>query len=141
MNYFKLYLQNYMRQHSFEPSEITSDFVTDRAESAAQTFESFRKSGASIVGAQEVAIRDLFAGVGESIWDTASDILEENFAKRIEIERPMIQDFWTQQLSDNKDIWTPYAMTGGVGLDEEKVKLHRNDIIAEIDQFLISHGL
>lgn len=141
MNYFKLYLQHYMREHSFEQSDIASAFVEDRAELAAESFEQSRKAGYSVVGAMEIANRDLFTNVGASIWETAYDFLEEHFAQRIEIRRPLIHDFWTQKLCECREIWNEYLMEDGIGLNEELIELCHSDIERKIDQFLINHGL
>lgn len=141
MDYFKLYLQNYMREHGFDYTDINSDFVQVRADIATQTFEDQRKAGNSVCGSEELAIRDLFTGVGESIWDTAYDLLEEKFSDRIEISYPMIHDFWTQKLKEYKELWRTYALKDGIGLNGELVDKNRVEIIEKINQFLTTHGL
>ncbi len=141
LDYFSLYLRNYLRDHGFEPAEISSQMVKDNADRAAQTFEDYRKSGASLDGATEAALKDLFIGIGISRAEKAADILEEEFSDRIHITESVVLDFWTQELANDELIWKDFSKEGELGLNQELVEEGNGTLHGRIDQFLTTHGL
>ncbi|MDE7432794.1 MAG: DUF1896 domain-containing protein [Lachnospiraceae bacterium] len=141
LNYFSLYLRDYLRDHRFEPTEISSQLVKDNADRAAQTFEDYRKSGASLDGATDIALQDLFIGIGLSRAEKAADILEEEFSDRIIITEPTVFDFWTQELVSDESIWEDFYKEGELGLNQELIDEGNETLHDRIDQFLTNHGL
>lgn len=141
LDYFTLYLRDYLRDHRFEPSEISSQLVKDNAERAAQSFSDQRKAGASLDGATEVALQDLFVGIGLSKVEKASEMLEEEFSDRIHIKMPEVLDFWTQVLADDDSIWDSFHKKGELGLNEELVEEGKGMLYDRIDQFFKTYGL
>ena len=57
-SYYGLYLLKYLRDTE-DPRQHDHDFINGRADNAAGTFESARRSGATVDQAQEVAMRVL----------------------------------------------------------------------------------
>lgn len=141
LDYYTLYLRDYLRDHRFDPVEISSQLVKNNADTAAQTFEDYRKSGASVDGATEAALQDLFVGVGLSRIETAEDILEEEFSDRIHISEPLVLDFWTQELANDDRLWEDFEKEGELGLNQELVEEGMGTLLNRIDQFLTTHGL
>lgn len=141
LNYFTLYLRNYMRDHGFDSKEIESQIAKDNAETATLTYENYRKNGASVAGATEAALEDLFIGIGLSIMEVSEDILEKDFSERINITEPLVLDFWAQKMTEDKSIWESFYNTEGLGLNKELVEADKGKLHSRIDQFLKSHGL
>lgn len=138
---YKLYLQNYLREHDFDDETLFSDTVENNADSANTTFANMRKAGYSILGANELALKDLFVGIGASQRETARDYLEDWFMDRVKYNGYDSYDEWTEKVAKEDAIWEPYRIKDGLGLDEEMVEIHMNEIICEIDQFLTNHGI
>lgn len=141
LDYFYLYLCDYLREHSFEPAEISSRMVKDNAKRASQVFADFRKAGASLDSANEEALKELTAGIGLSRAEMAADILEEEFSDRIHISMPEVLEFWTSVLADNDSIWESFHKEGELGLNEELVEERKGILYVRIDQFLSTYGL
>ncbi len=141
LDYYTLYLRDYLRDHRFEPVEISSQIVKINADRAAQTFEDYRKSGATLDGATEAALQDLFLGIGLSRVEKAEDILEEEFSDRIHIAEPAVLDFWTQELANNGLLWEDFYKEGELGLNQELVEEGEVILLDRIDQFLTNYGL
>lgn len=138
---YKLYLQNYLREHDFDDDTLFSEIVEDNADSANTTFAKMRKAGYSPLGANELALKDLFVDIGASRKETARDFLEDWFMERVKYDGYKSYDEWTDKVAKEDAIWNPYSIEDGLGLDEEMVEIHMNEIISEIDQFLTNHGL
>lgn len=138
---YKLYLQNYLREHDFDDDTLFSDIVENNADSANTTFAIMRKAGYSYFGANELALKDLFVGIGASQKETARDFLEDWFMDRVKYNGYESYDEWTEKVANEDTIWETYRIKDGLGLDEEMVEIHINEIISEIDQFLTNHGI
>lgn len=138
LDYFTLYLRRYLRDHSFDTVEIESEIVSENAASAMQTYTDQRQAGNTDNGATEVALQDLFIGVGLSREETAAEILEEHFSDRI-LMRGLLD--WSQKLKADDSIWESYHKEGELGLNEELVKEGKRELLNRIDQFLTNHGV
>lgn len=141
LDYFSLYLRNYLRDHGFSQSELDSPIIAINADSAARTYEEYRKSGANVDGSNEAALGVLFIGVGLSKTEVATDMLEEEFKDRINIDEPMVLDFWSQKIADEKSIWDSLYKDGELGLNKELVDEGKDLLLVRINQFLNSHVL
>ena len=142
LNYFALYLRNYLRDHSFSNEDLEADIVNYNADNATQTFVNERKAGNSVHGATEVALENLFIGIGLSRIETAADILEEHFNDRIHIYEPMVVDFWSNKLAEDDSIWESLSKEGELGLNNKLVEEGKKGILLNrIDQFLTNHGV
>lgn len=141
LNYFTLYLRNYLRDHSFPHEDLEADIVKNNADTASDTYDTERKAGNTITGARELAFQDLFVGIGLSRMEASADILEEEFSDRIHILEPMVVDFWSQKLSEDDSIWESFHQDGELGLNQELVEEGKGILITRIDQFLTTHGV
>ena len=142
LDYFTLYLRNYLRDHSFSNEDLEADIVNCNADNATQTFVNERKAGNSVHGATEVALEDLFIGIGLSRIETAADILEEHFNDRIQIYEPKAVDSWSKKMAEDDSICASFSKEGELGLNEELVQEGKKGILLHrIDQFLTNHGV
>lgn len=141
LDYFTLYLRNYLRDHSFSEADLQAPIVKINADNAAQTYENERKAGNSVIGATELANADLFVGIGLSRLETASDLLEDHFEERIQSSEHMAFDFWSQKLAEDDSIWVSFHKEGELGLNEELVEEGKETLLHRIDQFLTTHGV
>lgn len=141
LDYFYLYLRSYLRDHSFDTSDIESEIVGDNAASALQTYTDQVMAGNNNCGAMETALQDLFIGIGLSRDETAEDILEKHFRERINMEEPLVLEFWKQKLKEDVSIWDSFHIHGELGLNEELVRRGEGTLLNRIDQFLSNHGV
>lgn len=136
---FKDYLENYLREHGFGSEEVPSGFTDDRASTAARTFADYTRNGADGLCAREVAMRDLFADVGDSRLETSRNFLEDYFGNRfsdLESIEPL-----ALELSGVSEIWDPFQIELGLGLDGNMVEERVKELRERIDQFLKSNGI
>ncbi len=61
-SYYGLYLLKHLRETE-NPRQHDHDFINSRADDAAETFTQERLAGATVFGAQEVAMRVLMDGI------------------------------------------------------------------------------
>ncbi len=141
LDYFYLYLRNYLRDHSFDNDDLEDEIVKNNSEAATQTYSTEIKAGNNVSGATEVALIDLFVGIGLSRMETSADILEEHFSDRIQIFEPMVLDLWSQKLTEDESIWVSFHNEGELGLNKELVEEGKGILITRIDQFLTTHGV
>ncbi|CDN30702.1 hypothetical protein BN938_0597 [Mucinivorans hirudinis] len=82
-SYYGLYLQNYLREN--HPDKATdTDFITTRADQAAELYEQSRREGATPDGAQELAMAALVSGLHFSPYNTIVEVLWNEFENEVE---------------------------------------------------------
>lgn len=140
-DYFLNYLQNYLRDHHFDELVIESDFVKERAEAANDIHDVQMRAGYSLFGATEFALKDLFAGVGESPYDVFTDILEEDFSSIFNSMSQEEQDKLVERLSMETDLLEIYALEDGIGMMPEVKEEMRPEVVSRVGQYLKSYGI
>lgn len=141
LDYFKMRLQSYLREHGFEPEEINSDIVSINADNANDTFEQSRRAGYSVDEAIELANQDLFVGIGESHREVFAEILLNKFNDRLNVKDQMFLEFWIGKLRERDYISKGFMLENGLGLDPGVLEQSRGDIVHRIDQYLKINGL
>lgn len=82
MDYYRLYLQDHLREHHFAESD-NELFIDYRVESAYNAFMAYRLSGRDTSTAGELAMRILLGNVYVSRWDVIMQVIEEDLWARI----------------------------------------------------------
>lgn len=81
-SYYGLYLLQYLKEN--HPDKATdTDFITGRADHAADVYEQSRLSGATPEGAQELAMAALTGGLHFSKYNTIIEVLWNEFAEEV----------------------------------------------------------
>lgn len=75
---FRVYLQGHLRDHHF-PEATNEDFINFRADSAYNSYTTYRLEGRNVVVARELAMRVLLNGYYVSRWDVIYNLLDELF--------------------------------------------------------------
>lgn len=141
LDFFKLYLQSYMRDHGFSNQEIASDYVTSKAEAALNSFVNLTRHGYSHEGAKEVAIQDLMTGMGLSYREVISEILLNNFSSRLELKDMDFIEFWVDRFSGQITLFEGFEQENGIGLNEDLVENSKEVLVSRFDKYLVIHGL
>lgn len=141
LNYYTLQLQKYLSDHRFEPKEIPGNFVSDRADIAMQSFEDYRRAGATEFGASEAAIHDMYAGVGSSRLEAACNLLEINFNDKMDLRDPKVLELWTRRIADEDAVWDGFFSEPGIGIDDTLIIERESVLCNRIDQFIKSYGI
>ena len=82
LDYYELYLLDYLRQHKFS-QQHDRDFIRTRADEAAETYEQERRNGHSMDQAQELAMTALTKGLHYSQYDILLDVIDTEFEKSV----------------------------------------------------------
>lgn len=141
LDYFKLRLKSYLKEHGFDPEEIASSIVADNAEKANDTYEQSRRAGYSVDESIELATKDLFIGIGNSCREVFSEILLQKFNDRLNIKDQIFMEFWIGKLKEQHAIIQEFSLENGLGLDPRVLEESRGDLIHRIDQYLKTNGL
>lgn len=148
MDYFKQYLRNYLLDHGFDRKDIDSLTVKYNAERANDTFETMRRSGCSVDEAIELAIQDLFIGIGDSLRETVTEILldkdsdrEKKFSSRINVDDPDFLEYWLDRFSEQFAMFEDLQMEGGLGLDPKLLEEKKEVLLQRMDKYLTIYGL
>ena len=82
LDYYELYLLDYLRQHKFS-QQHDRDFIRTRADEAAETYEQERRNSHSTDQAQELAMAALTKGLHYSQYDILLDVIDTEFEKSV----------------------------------------------------------
>ena len=82
LDYYELYLLDYLRQHRFF-QQHDRDFIRTRADEASETYEQERRNGHSTTGAQELAMAALTKGLHYSQYDILLGVIDSEFEKSV----------------------------------------------------------
>lgn len=141
LDYWYLYLYNYLRDHHFTQEELDSEIVASKADSAAECFSNARRNGYDYFGAKELSMQQLFCGIGDSVYEILADILEEDFSNDLDLSDAKWYDFWIRTLVENiPDLFEGVEETD-LGYVAESVESHRYELIGRIAIYLNSNGL
>lgn len=111
LSYYELYLLDYLKKYHLEKAGDT-EFIQQRADSAAALFEESRLQGYSVIEAQEFAIAELTKELHFSKRHMILEILESEFNNAIPAEKrsefavkvtPYLNEIFSQYLSDDSD--------------------------------------
>lgn len=94
LDYYELYLLDYLRQHRF-PQQHDRDFIRQRADEAAETYEQERMNGHATDQAQELAMSALTKGLHHSQYDILLCVIDTEFEKSVP---PILHEQLTERL-------------------------------------------
>lgn len=140
LDYFKLRLISYLKEHGFEAEDLEAPIVENNAETAGDTFETMRRNGMAVDEALEFSTQDLFSRIGESPREVFANILIKNFKHRLLLKDQESLELWIRRLSDQFVILEEFRLKDGLGLDPKVLEESRGDMIHRIDQYLNTHG-
>lgn len=134
LSYYELYLLDYLKKYHPEKAGDT-EFIQQRADSAAALFEASRLQGYSVIEAQEFAMAELTKELHFSKRHMILEILESEFNNAIPAEKrsefavkvtPYLNEIFSQYLSDdftlnNNSLYT--EITGAISLYLEEYGL------------------
>lgn len=140
-DYFKNYLQSYLNDHGFDPDDLEAPIVQNNADNANDTFEKMRRAGHSVDEAIEIALQDLFIGIGESPREVLANILVNDYKKRIKVDDQQFLEYWIEEIKKQYVIMQEFRLKDGLGLDPQVLEGSRGALIHRIDQYLNIHGL
>lgn len=82
LDYYGLYLLDYLRQHKF-PQQHDRDFIRQRAGEASETYEQERRNGHTPEQAQELAMAVLTKGLRYSGYDILLEVIDTEFERSV----------------------------------------------------------
>ena len=85
-SYYGLYLLDYLRTNKFEQA-TDPDFIRERAEHAAETYEKAQLEGYPADGAQELAMETLLRGLRYSRYVMLREVVENEFSDEVPEEK------------------------------------------------------
>lgn len=141
LDYFTLYLQNYLRDHGFELADIASPFAAENAELAAEAHEHLLRNGSTPEAARELALETLFACIGESPREVVAELLLNNFQDRLEIGSQSEMEHWIARLSESPALFDGFHQTPGLGLSRKKIEDAGPLLRDRVDKYFSAHGI
>jgi len=131
LSYYGLYLLNHLRENRF-PQSSDKEFITARAELAADAYEQARRNGQPAANAHELAMAELTKGLRLSKRNILRDVVENEFSfevsedkadvfteKLLPLIKPVfsIYDFADDAFADSPEYDSLYTeLTGAVAL-------------------------
>ena len=138
LDYYELYLLDYLRQHKF-PQQHDRDLIRTRADEAAETYEQERRNGHSTDQAQELAMAALTKGLHYSQYDILLDVIDTEFEKSVP---PLLHE----QLAENLlpfmgKVFSIYDLTDDdFALSDEYQNLH-DELTGAVALYLGQYGI
>lgn len=139
-NYFYLYLLNYLQANKYQVERDHPQIIANSI-AALDIFEDARRKGSDMVKAQELAMAALFTNIGESEYNTVTELILENFGDTIDLDTEAAVEYWTSQLlTDIPDLFNGIDRLA-IGVDPLDLELLETEIVGRIAIYLYDHGL
>ena len=138
LDYYELYLLDYLRQHRFS-QQHDRDFIRTRADEAAETYEQERRNGHTSDQAQELAMLSLTKGLHYSQYDVLLGVIDTEFEKSVP---PVLHE----QLAENLlpfmgKVFSIYDLTNDdFPLTDEYQNLH-DELTGAVALYLRQYGI
>ena len=138
LDYYELYLLDYLRQHRF-PQQHDRDFIKQRADEAAETYEQERRNGHSTDQAQELAMAVLTKGLHYSQYDILLNVIDTEFEKSVP---PLLHEQLAEQLLPFMGkLFSIYDLTNDdFALTDEYQNLH-DELTGAVALYLRQYGI
>ena len=108
---------------------------------ALDAFENARRNGANVPMAEAEAISVLFSNIGESEYNTVSELILENFGDTIDLDSEIAVEYWTNQvMTDIPDLFDGVDRMA-IGVDALDLELMETEIVGRIVIYLSDNGL
>ncbi len=138
LDYYGLYLLDYLRQHKF-PQQHDHDFIRQRADEAAETYEQERRNGHTTDQAQELAMSALTKGLHYSQYDILLGVIDTEFEKSVP---PILHEQLAEQLLPFMgNVFSIYDLTtDDFALTDEYQNLH-DELTGAVALYLGQYGI
>ena len=138
LDYYELYLLDYLRQHKF-PQQHDRDFIRQRADEAAETYEQERRNGHTTDQAQELAMSVLTKGLHYSQYDILLGVIDTEFEKSVP---PILHEQLAEQLLPFMgSVFSIYDLTtDDFALTDEYQNLH-DELTGAVALYLGQYGI
>ncbi len=138
LDYYELYLLDYLRQHKF-PQQHDRDFIRQRADEAAETYEQERRNGLTTDQAQELAMSALTKGLHYSQYDILLGVIDTEFEKSVP---PILHEQLAEQLLPFMgNVFSIYDLTtDDFALTDEYQNLH-DELTGAVALYLGQYGI
>ena len=136
-SYYGLYLLKYLKEN--HPDKATdTDFITGRADHAADVYEQSRLSGATPEGAQELAMAALTGGLHFSKYNTIIEVLWNEFAE--EVPPGEAAKFALKLQPELEEVFARYPLADGFAYTPEYEHLS-TELTGVVVTYLEAHGV
>lgn len=136
-SYYGLYLLNYLKEN--HPDKATdTDFITGRADHAADVYEQSRLSGATPEGAQELAMASLMEGLHFSKYNTIIEVLWNEFAE--EVPPGEAAKFALKLQPELEEVFARYSLADDFAYTPEYDHLY-TELTGAVVTYLEAHGV
>ena len=93
-NYYYFYLLQYLQLNKYQVDHDHPQIIANSI-AALDAFENARRNGANVPMAEAEAISVLFSNIGESEYNTVSELILENFGDTIDLDSEIAVEYWT----------------------------------------------
>lgn len=138
LSYYGLYLFNHLRENHFPQAE-DKDFINDRAELAADTYEQARRNGQSATNAHELAMAELTKGLNLSKWNVLHDVIEQEFA--FEVADDKAEVFVEKMLPLVDNVFSIYDLTDDGFADAPEYDMLYSELTGAVALYIEAYGV
>lgn len=139
-NYYYFYLLQYLQLNKYQVDPDHPQIIANSI-AALDAFENARRNGANVPMAEAEAISVLFSNIGESEYNTVSELILENFGDNIDLDSEIAVEYWTNQvMTDIRDLFDGIDRMA-IGVDALDLELMETEIVGRIVIYLSDNGL
>ena len=139
-NYYYFYLLQYLQLNKYQVDPDHPQIISNSI-AALDAFENARRNGANVPMAEAEAISVLFSNIGESEYNTVSELILENFGDTIDLDSEIAVEYWTSQvMTDIPDLFDGVDRLA-IGVDALDLELMETEIVGRIVIYLSDNGL
>ena len=139
-NYYYFYLLQYLQLNKYQVDPDHPQIIANSI-AALDAFENARRNGANVPMAEAEAISVLFSNIGESEYNTVSELILENFGDTIDLDSEIAVEYWTNQvMPDIPDLFDGVDRMA-IGVDALDLELMETEIVGKIVIYLSDNGL
>lgn len=139
-NYYYFYLLQYLQLNKYQVDPDHPQIIANSI-AALDAFENARRNGANVPMAEAEAISVLFSNIGESEYNTVSELILENFGDNIDLDSEIAVEYWTNQVMiDIPDLFDGVDRMA-IGVDALDLELMETEIVGRIVIYLTDNGL
>lgn len=139
-NYYYFYLLQYLQLNKYQVDPDHPQIIANSI-AALDAFENARRNGANVPMAEAEAISVLFSNIGESEYNTVSELILENFGDTIDLDSEIAVEYWTNQvMTDIPDLFDGFDRMA-IGVDALDLELMGTEIVGKIVIYLSDNGL
>ncbi len=139
-NFYYSYLLQYLQLNKYQVESDHPQIIANSI-AALDAFENARRDGANVPMAEAEAISVLFSNIGESEYNTVTELILENFGDTIDLDSEAAVEYWTNQvMTDIPDLFDGVDSMA-IGVDALDLELMETEIVGRIVIYLSDNGL